>query len=125
MREGMRIHARRVTHDEEWARRQSVGITTTSPRRRIMMRSSRSSWLSGIGAVVLSGGLLVSSYGTGATAAEAFTLVDPIIVFLSKLNPTLRWDTNNASDKRFTRAFPGAVLDKNTGLVWGAGARYR
>jgi hypothetical protein len=31
---------------------------------------------------------------------------------------TLRWDTNNPSALRFTTAFPGAVLDKNTGLVW-------
>jgi hypothetical protein len=33
-------------------------------------------------------------------------------------NHTLRWDTNNPSASRFTTAFPGAVLDKNTGLVW-------
>jgi hypothetical protein len=33
-------------------------------------------------------------------------------------NHTLRWDTNNPSGTRFTPAFPGAVLDKNTGLVW-------
>ena len=33
-------------------------------------------------------------------------------------NHTLRWDTNNPSASRFTTAFTGAVLDKNTGLVW-------
>jgi hypothetical protein len=33
-------------------------------------------------------------------------------------NHTLRWDTNNPSASRFATAFPGAVLDKNTGLVW-------
>lgn len=33
-------------------------------------------------------------------------------------NHTLRWDTNNPSASRFVTAFPGAVLDKNTGLVW-------
>ena len=33
-------------------------------------------------------------------------------------NHTLRWDTNHPSASRFTTAFPGAVLDKNTGLVW-------
>ena len=33
-------------------------------------------------------------------------------------NHSLRWDTNNPSASRFTTAFTGAVLDKNTGLVW-------
>jgi hypothetical protein len=33
-------------------------------------------------------------------------------------NYTTRWDTNNPSATRFTTAFPGAVLDNNTGLVW-------
>ncbi|HSL06219.1 MAG TPA: DUF1566 domain-containing protein [Nitrospiraceae bacterium] len=33
-------------------------------------------------------------------------------------NHTLRWDTHNPSATRFTTVFSGAVLDKNTGLVW-------
>jgi hypothetical protein len=99
-----------------------------------MMRSKRSKWISGIGAVVLSGGLLVAGYGTGAPPAEAtITLVNPFPIIIDKLNQilaklntssggggnhTLRWDTNNPSATRFTTAFPGAVLDNNTGLVW-------
>ena len=98
-----------------------------------MMRSSRSRWISGIGAVVLSGGLLVAGYGTGVPLAEAtITLVNPFPIIIDKLNEilaklstsggggnhTLRWDTNNPSATRFTTAFPGAVLDNNTGLVW-------
>lgn len=99
-----------------------------------MIRSSRSRWLSGIGAVVLIGGLVLANYGSGGTPAEAagITLVNPFPIIIEKLNQilaklnagggegnhTLRWDTNNPSASRFTTAFPGAVLDKNTGLVW-------
>jgi hypothetical protein len=53
-------------------------------------------------------------------------IVNTLNQILTKLNSgggeegnyTQRWDTNNPSDTRFTTAFPGAVLDKNTGLVW-------
>lgn len=67
-----------------------------------MIRSSRGKWVSGIGTMVLSVGLLVAGCGTGGGAG----------------NHTLRWDTNNPPASRFATAFPGAVLDKNTGLVW-------
>lgn len=98
-----------------------------------MIRSSRSRWISGIGAAVLSGGLLVAGYGTGVPPAEATgTWVNPFPIIIEKLNQilaklstsggggnhTLRWDTNNASATRFTTAFTGAALDNNTGLVW-------
>ncbi len=36
-----------------------------------MIRNSKSRWLSGIGAVVLIGGLVVANYGGGVTSAEA------------------------------------------------------
>lgn len=84
-----------------------------------------------IGALVL-GGVLVASYGSGVAPAGAQSTPTSSII-ISKLNQilealtsaaagqnnhTLRWDTNNPSDSRFTTAFTGAVLDKNTGLVW-------
>ena len=84
-----------------------------------------------LGALVL-GGVLVASYGSGVAPAGAQTPTTSAII-ITKLNQilalltgaagqqnnhTLRWDTNNPSATRFTTAFPGAVLDKNTGLVW-------
>ena len=84
-----------------------------------------------LGALVL-GGVLVASVGSGIAPAGAQTATTSSII-ISKLNQilalltgaageqnnhTLRWDTNNPSASRFTTAFPGAVLDKNTGLVW-------
>ena len=84
-----------------------------------------------IGALVL-GGVLVASYGSGVAPAGAQTATTSSII-INKLNQilealtsaaagqnnhTLRWDTNNASATRFITAFTGAVLDKNTGLVW-------
>ena len=84
-----------------------------------------------LGALVL-GGVLVASYGSGVAPAGAQTPTTSAII-INKLNQilalltgaagqqnnhTLRWDTNNPSATRFTTAFPGAVLDNNTGLVW-------
>ena len=110
-----------------------------------MMRSTWSKWLSGVGGVVLIGGLVLANYGGGVTPADAhYRSQNPFKQILSKLdtilnilnspntggggtpspspgggagNQTLRWDTNNTS-ARFTTAFTGAVLDNNTGLVW-------
>jgi hypothetical protein len=63
-----------------------------------------------VGVMVLSVGLVLANYGGGVTPATAADIL--------KDNHTLRWDTNNPSATRFITAFPGAVLDKNTGLVW-------
>jgi len=101
-----------------------------------MRRSRRSKWISGIGAVVLIGGLVLAGSGSGVTPAAAAVVApappNPLTVIIDKLNQilalltgaagqsnhTLRWDTNHASATRFTTAFTGAVLDNNTGLVW-------
>jgi hypothetical protein len=97
----------------------------------------KSRWGLRVSAVVLVGGLLV--LGTGNVVTQAGERDDnhnqrnPFQRILDKLddildaikgggaqdgNHTLRWDTNHPSASRFTTAFPGAVLDKNTGLVW-------
>ncbi|MGH7147812.1 MAG: DUF1566 domain-containing protein [Nitrospiraceae bacterium] len=106
-----------------------------------MMRDKRSKWLSGVGVVVLIGGLALANYGGGVTPAQAHDrhyhnpfkqILSKLNLILDKLNSgasssssggvagnyTMRWDTIHPSDSRFTTAFPGAVLDKNTGLVW-------
>ena len=107
-----------------------------------MMRSRSSRWLSGVGVAVLIGGLTLANYGGGVTPAQAHDhQKNPFKQILGKLNEisemlmklsnggggggagsvaenyTMRWDTNNLTS-RFTPAFPGAMLDKNTGLVW-------
>jgi hypothetical protein len=83
------------------------------------------------GIVLIVGGLLVN-YGAGVPAVGAQAAPpNPLTVIIDKLdqiltalsgiqegNHTLRWDTNNPSASRFVTAFTGAVLDKNTGLVW-------
>ena len=95
------------------------------------MKSSRTRWIRGMGAVVLVGGLMITGWGFGVTSA-APPANNPFQAILDKLdqvlaalngaagqsNHTLRWDSNNPSATRFTTAFPGAVLDNNTGLVW-------
>jgi hypothetical protein len=90
--------------------------------------------------------LVLANYGGGVAPAEAhdhqkqsYNHLNPFKQILDKLNEVLgilnvggakvaggggagnqsmRWDTNNLSASRFTTAFPGAVLDNNTGLVW-------
>jgi len=73
-----------------------------------MIRSSRSRWISGIGAMVLAGGLWMAGDGTGVTPAGAKDLN----------GVTPNWDQNLPSASRFTTVFTGAVRDNNTGLVW-------
>src|SRR5512141_488165 len=91
------------------------------------MKSNRSRWFRGVGAVVLVGALLVTSvvFADDGKGKDPFTqILANLDQILSKLNGsdngnhTLRWDTNHPSATRFTTAFTGAVLDKNTGLVW-------
>ena len=111
-----------------------------------MMRSRWSKWLSGVGGVVLIGGLVLANYGGGVTPVEAHhRYQNPFKQILSKLNlilekldaggggtpspspgggagnQSLRWDTNNPSTSRFTVLADfgdAAVRDNNTGLVW-------
>lgn len=111
-----------------------------------MMRSRWSKWLSGVGGVVLIGGLVLANYGGGVTPAEAHhdyknpfkQILSKLNLILEKLNAggggaplastggaagnyTMRWDTNKPSAERFTvlADFGGAaVRDNNTGLVW-------
>jgi len=113
-----------------------------------MIRSRWSKWLSGVGGVVLIGGLVLANYGAGVAPAEAHDdnrhgYQNPFKQILSKLNLILeklnaggggaplspstggaagmRWDTNKPSAERFTvlTDFGGAaVRDNNTGLVW-------
>lgn len=96
------------------------------------MNTMRSTWPSAIAGVVLIGGGLLMSYGTevpstGAQAASANQLT-VMIDKLSQFTPPAEEpstapfhsavDTDHSSAARFVAAFPGAVLDKQTGLVW-------
>lgn len=104
-----------------------------------MMPDRWNKWLSGVGVIVLAGGLSLANYGGGVTPAQAHDHQNPFKQILGKLNEiltklnngggggstagnyTMRWDTNNPSTARFTALtdFGGAaVRDNNTGLVW-------
>src|SRR6478672_5096841 len=65
---------------------------------------------------VMLGAVLVVGAGIGITTSRADDDKDG--KNKNQGNHTLRWDTNNQSSSRFTTAFHGAVLDRNTGLVW-------
>lgn len=96
------------------------------------MSTMRSTWPGALAGLVLIGGGLLLNYGsevpsTGAQAASA----NQLTVMVNKLNQIIApvgdysteqfhstVDTNNSSASRFVIAFPGAVLDKQTGLVW-------
>lgn len=97
------------------------------------MQRRRARWVGGLGVVALIGAMLIVGAGPGSTLADDDKGKNPFTQILKKLddilaklnggggqdgNHTLRWDTNNPSASRFVTAFPGAVLDKNTGLVW-------
>ena len=94
------------------------------------MPRRRASWLGGIGAVVIIGGLMLLGMGPrGAFAAsptleEVLAKVNQILTALNGIqegNHTLRWDQVLPAAQRFVvlAAFNNeAVLDKETGLVW-------
>ncbi|MDK2744633.1 MAG: DUF1566 domain-containing protein [Nitrospira sp. BO4] len=76
------------------------------------MESIKNGRICGVRATVLFGAILTMGSLGVIPAAQADKPVD------KDGNHTLRWDSNLPSTSRFTTAFPGAVLDKNTGLVW-------
>lgn len=87
-----------------------------------MIRSNRSRWIGGIGAVLLTGGMLVASAGLGVTSAVA-QLVPPRDPHegLPK-----NWSEFNVGPNRFVRVLTNRVgfeglLDNETGLVWEKG----
>ncbi len=94
------------------------------------MRSRRAKWLSGLGALLAVGGVLLASGGPGVTSAASPTSqeisdkLDQILAAIGGMqegNHTLRWDQNLPAAQRFlilTAFNRDAVLDKETGLVW-------
>lgn len=97
------------------------------------MRTMRSTWPTAVAGAVLIGAGLLMNYGgevisTGAQAASA----NHLTVMIDKLNQAISpvgkktsversgppVDARPSSASRFVMAFPGAVLDKQTGLVW-------
>ena len=85
-----------------------------------------------VGAFIFGGVLMVGSgggvsYAASPSSGEHQTILNKLAEVLTAIeglgggqegNHTLRWDTHNPSASRFVTAFTGAVLDKNTGLVW-------
>ena len=96
------------------------------------MNTIRSTWPGAVAGLILIGGGLLMTHGTEipSTGAQA-TSSNQLTVMINKLNQFISpmgetsaerslpaVDTNNSSTARFVTAFPGAVLDKHTGLVW-------
>ena len=80
-----------------------------------MRRSRRSRWISGIGAAVLAGGVLMASAGLNVTPAVAAPPTDPLAGLPQN------WDQVIPAATRFVvlSDFGGAaVRDNETGLVW-------
>jgi len=82
-----------------------------------MMRNKRSRWVSGIGAAVLTGGVLMASAGLGVTVAALLWFVDPAGAI-----PLESWDDKIPLATNRFRVLPEfngeAVLDRETQLVW-------
>jgi len=101
------------------------------------MRSKSKKWLSGVGVVVLIGGLALANFGVGVTSADAhnnhyqnpfkqiMAKLDNILNILAKLNggpaPASGGGTVNQPLPRFAVLADynnAAVRDNSTGLVW-------
>ncbi len=97
------------------------------------MNTMRSTWPSAVaGFVLIGGGGLLMNYGTeapsvgtkAASANQAVVMVDKLNQFIAHIGgasaeqSNSSGNTTNSSTTRFVIAFPGAVLDKQTGLVW-------
>ena len=96
------------------------------------MNTMRSTWPGAVAGVVLIGGVLLTNYGSRLPPMDAQATSDvQLTEMVNKLNQFIApigessptpfhpaVDTDEQSLFRFVVAFPGAVLDKQTGLVW-------
>lgn len=96
------------------------------------MNTMRSIWPSAVAGFVLIGGGLLMNYGTEVpSAGRQAAVADQSPVMMAKLNQIIGdigsihvstaappGNTDHSSASRFVVAFPGAVLDRRTGLVW-------
>jgi hypothetical protein len=96
------------------------------------MNTMKSTWPSAVAGAVLIGGGLLMNYGTEVPSAGVQAVsANQLTVMINKLNQIVApvgksstkqlqstVDTGNSPASRFVVAFPGAVLDKHTGLVW-------
>jgi hypothetical protein len=118
-------------HDETWAERQSIVAITTSPKEERTMRSKSNRWLSGVGVVVIAGGLVLANFGGGITSAQAHdrTYKNPFKQIMTKLDEILMKLNGGSAPAggaatqplpRFTVLADNnaAVRDNSTGLVW-------
>ena len=96
------------------------------------MNTIRSTWPGAVAGLVLIGGGLLMTYGTEVPSTDAQAVsANQLTVMINKLDQIIApveessaepfhpaVGTDNSSASRFVVAFPGAVLDKHTGLVW-------
>lgn len=96
------------------------------------MDTMRSIWPSAVAGFVLIGCGLLMNYGTEVpSAGRQAAVADQSPVMMAKLNQIIGdigsihvstaappGNTDHSSASRFVVAFPGAVLDRRTGLVW-------
>ncbi|UVT14342.1 MAG: DUF1566 domain-containing protein [Nitrospira sp.] len=96
------------------------------------MNTMRYTWPGAVVGVVLVGGGLLMNYGTEVASVNTqAVLANQLTVMVNKVSHIIApvggasikrsypaEDVTNSSAPRFVAAFPGAVLDKHTGLVW-------
>ncbi|MGE3977612.1 MAG: DUF1566 domain-containing protein, partial [Nitrospira sp.] len=96
------------------------------------MYTMRSTWPGAVAGLVLIGGGLLMNYGTEVPSAGVQAVsANHLAVMINKLNQIIApvgeysteqfhsaLDTKNRTAARFVIAFPGAVLDRHTALVW-------